>query len=163
MTWSDGTCAYNFPINSTVTIYYQVVSLFTLVVPRLILICGTVRIIIVVMRTHRQIAAQAHSVADDVTASTSGPATITANTLRSSINIIVICVVSIMLTTPIVIYVIYFTITYSQPSALYGFAVIWMFQLNTVANSVLYLIIFRSVRMKTAAMLRDMLICIRRS
>ena len=165
VTWSDGTCAYNFPINSTVTLYYQAVSLFTLFAPRLLLICGTVRITIVVMRTHRQIAAQAHSVADEVAAPN---VTLTGKTLRSSINIIVICVVSIILTTPIVIYslyVIHFNNTDFQPSSssLYGFAVICMFKLNTVANSVLYLIIFRSVRKKTAAMLRDMLICIRRS
>ena len=102
VTWSEGACAYNFPINSTVNLYYQVVSLFTLVVPRLLLICGTVRIIIVVTRTHRQISAQAHSVADEVSASASGPVSLTANTLRSSINIIAICVVSIILTTPIV-------------------------------------------------------------
>ena len=166
VTWGEGACAYNFPINSTVTLYYQVVGLFTLVVPRVLLICGTVRIIIVVMRTHRQIAAQAHSVADEVTASTSCPVTLTAKTLRSSINIIVICVVSIILTTPIVIFIIYFTISskpYYETAVSYGFAVIWMFQLNTVANSVLYLIIFRSVRNKTVAMLRDMLICIRKS
>ena len=123
------------------------------------------RIIIVVMRTHRQISAQAHSVADEVAASTSGPVSLTAKTLRSSINIIVICVVSIILTTPVVIYVICFNNTDYQPSpsSLYDFAVIWLFQLNTVANSVLYLIIFRSVTKKTTAILRDMLICIRRS
>ena len=83
VTWSEGVCAYNFPINSTVTLYYQVVSLFTLVVPRLLLICGTVRITIVVMRTHGQISAQAHSVADAVAASTSGLVSLTAKTLRS--------------------------------------------------------------------------------
>ena len=162
MEWNLDLCSYNYPGDSTLTIYYLIASLFTLVLPRVLLIWGTVRIIIIFMRTHRQIAAQTHSVTDsDVAAPTSG--TITAQTLRSSINVIVICIVSILLTTPIVVYVIHSFAKSQVNSSVYGFGSVWVFHLNTVANGVLYLIIFRSVRKKTTAMVRDMLICIRGS
>ena len=160
LTWGDGGCSYNYPVDSTLKLLYTLISFFTLFLPRILLTWGTVSVIIVVMRTHRQIAAQALSVADDDgVSSTSG--TVTAKTLRSSVNVLVICVVSIVLTTPVLIYVIHLTCNdYRLPSS-YGFVCIWVFQLNTVANSTLYLIVFRSVRMKTMVMIRDMFICIR--
>ena len=162
LVWNVDLCNYNPPVDSTLTLYYLVASLFTLVLPRVLLCWGTVRIIVVVMRTHRQIAAQAHSVADcDGAVPTSG--TVTAQTLRSSINVLVICVVSILLTTPITVYVIHSYANANVNASVYGFASVWMFHLNTIANSVLYLIIFRSVRTKTTVMVRDMLTCIRGS
>ena len=150
--FDQGICTYNYANDSTLILYYSVVSVFTLFLPRVLLTWGTVRIIIIVMRTHRQIAAQARAVSTEESSS----GTVTAKTLRSSINIIVICVVSIVLTTPIVIYLVQVnTSSYRFPD-LFGFVCVWMFQLNMVANGVLYLIIFRSVRKKTVAMIRNM-------
>ena len=159
LTWGEGICSFNFPTDSPFKPYYILLSFFSIFLPRALLTWGTVRIIIIVMRTHRQISAQLHSVADNA-AATSTSDTVTAKTLRSSINVIVICVVSIVLSTPVAIYIVHLNTTDYRLASLYGFVCIWMFQLNTVANGVLYLTIFRSVRKKTAAMLRGILKCI---
>ena len=80
----EGICSYNLPNDSTLILYYSVVSVLTLFLPRVLLTWGTVRIIIIVMRTHRQIAAQERAVSTEESSS----GTVTAKTLRSSINII---------------------------------------------------------------------------
>ena len=130
--FDEGICSYTYSNDSTLQLYYPVVSVFTLFLPRALLIWGTMRIIIIVMRTHRQIAAQARSVSGGQ--STSG--TVTANTLRSSINIILIGVVSIVLSTPIVINFVQVNTSRYWVPPLFGFVCVWMFQLNTVANGV---------------------------
>ena len=159
LTWGEGICSFDFPTDSAYNLYYTLISLITLFLPRVLLTWGTVRIMIIVMRTHRQISAQEFSVVDEEAATTiSG--TLTAKTLRSSINIIVICLVSIILSTPVAKYIFHLNITAYQLPSLYGFVCIWMFQLNTVANGVLYLILFRSVRKRTSAMLQGALKCI---
>ena len=77
--WGEGMCSFNNTPDSALTLYYMLVSLFTLFLPRPLLTWTTGRIIIIVMRTHRQISAQAHSVADEE-AGTSPSGTVTAKT-----------------------------------------------------------------------------------
>ena len=63
----------------------------------------------------------------------------------------------IMLTVPCIIYIIVFLLRLRDvmPS-LYMFVAVWMFESNTFMNSLIYIIVFQSVRDKTSDMLRSL-------
>ena len=89
--------------------------------------------------------------------STAQPGMATAHAIRSSVNILVISVVAIVVTTPLFIYqVIHHTTDIEFPNG-FPFAALWLLlELNTLLNSLLYLVMFRSVRNKTGRMLREL-------
>ena len=130
------------------------------ILPRCVLVYGTVRIFIVVRRTHRQIIAQRQSIS--VAGSAAARSSMaTAHAIRSSVNILVICVVSIVVTAPMFIcQVIHNTTNMEFPDG-FTFVALWLLHLNGISNSLIYLVMFRSVRRKTLKMLHDLVMYIR--
>ena len=159
-TWNTSICTYRYPSDSKFRIFILNYFIVAAILPRCFLVYGTVRIFIVVLRTHRQVTAQAQSIG--VAGSGSGQSgTVTGQAIRSSVNILVICVVSIVLSTPLFIFQILFSTNHTTFPVGFPFAAIWLMQLNTILDSLLYLLMFRSVRKKTGKMLRELVMYIR--
>ena len=160
LTWNTSICTYRFSNDPTLGIFNLSYFFAAAILPRCLLVYGTFRIFIIVLRTHRQVTAQAQSISV-VGGGATQPGTVTAQAIRSSVSILVICVVSIVLTTPIFIFqLIRSTINTQFPDG-FPFVAMWLVQLNTIMNSFLYLVMCRSVRIKTGKMLRELVTYIR--
>ena len=154
-TWNVSMCNFRYPDVPVLGPVYLAYFLVTGVVPRMLLLYFTVRIFVVVLRVHRHIANQADAV---ITGELDPPtrATVTAKALRSSMNVIVICVVSIVVTTPAFAFSIVHNGTGGGLPVGFDFAALWLFQFGTIVNSCLYLFLFRSVRKKMCNMFNEM-------
>ena len=130
---------------------YLLHFVFGVALPVSLIVYGTLRIFIVVLRTHRQIVALENSVAigDNSIRKTSF---VTVHAIQSSRNVLVICIVSLLLNTPLLAYGVLDTMTGTP--VLHGFSFIsaWLFQSNTFVNSLLYLVLFKSVRKRVVHM-----------
>ena len=154
-TWNVSMCNFRYPDVPGLGPVYLAYFLVAGVVPRVLLLYFTVRIFIVVLRVHRQIADQA----DAVITGELEPSTrdnVTAQALRSSINVIVICAVSIIVTTPLCAFSIVQNTTGAELPVGFEFAALWLFQFGSIVNSCLYLFLFRSVRKKMFNMFNEM-------
>ena len=161
-TWNVSMCNFRYPDIPGLGPVYQAYFLVAGVVPRVLLLYFTVRIFIVVLRVHRQIADQADAViTGEIEPSTRD--NVTARALRSSINVIAICVVAIILTTPVFVFSIAHNITGAALPVGFDFAAMWLLKFGTIINSFLYLFLFRSVRKKVCQMFNEMLARIRGS
>ena len=113
-------------------------------VPGVVIVYTTVRIFVVIRRTHSRITAQVQS----VEAGHSGLVTLKA--IRSARNVLVICFVAIVLTIPIIVFAtLRPTVESHQTTARINFSVVWLFNCNAFMNSFLYLTLYRSLRQKT--------------
>ena len=154
LTWNVIMCANRLPMNQKLALH-MVHFLFGDVLPVTIILYGTLRICIVVVRTHRQISAQEQSVGVGGN-STGNHGFVTLQAIRSSTNVIVICVVSLLLNTPAFVFVIIRYVTNLSISDEFSFAALWIFQSNTFVISLLYLLLFKSVRRKVVHMFQTM-------
>ena len=159
-TWHTSACTYRYPKDPTLSIFNLTYFIAAVILPRCFLVYGTVRIFIVVRRIQRQIIAQAQSIS--VTGSAAAQSSMaTAHAIRSSVSIIVISVVSIVVTTPMFIYQVIHHATNMEFPDGFPFIALWLLQLNGILNSLIYLVMFRSVRRKTLKMLHDLVMYIR--
>ena len=91
------------PNVSTVKAVYMIYFVVGFVLPVSVIVYGTICIVIVVARTHRQISALEYSVAcGNNTVGNTGFVTVQA--IRSSKNVIVICIGTLLLNTPVLAY-----------------------------------------------------------
>ena len=160
VTWNSMICAYDIPTDRNVKAYYMAYLLVGVALPVSLIIYSNVRIFIVVVRTHRQISALEQSVAvgDNSTGNTGF---ITAQAIRSSKNVIVICIVSLLLNSTPLAFGVLDNMTSTPLPDVFNFVNLWIFESNTFVNSLLYLVLFKSVRQKVVHMLYAILVCIR--
>ncbi|KAI0221822.1 hypothetical protein LSAT2_026910 [Lamellibrachia satsuma] len=124
----------------------------SVVIPGVVLVYATVKIFLVVVRTHAAINRQVHAVnAVDVNTGSAGLVTLKA--IRSAKNVLVICIVSILLTLPMSAMLLVRLMTDNTQSTALAFIGIWLFFSNTFLNSLLYITLYRSTRRKTGLML----------
>ena len=160
VTWNTVMCTHLLPQDGNLATFHVTHFVISVVIPVSLILYGTVRIIIVVVRTHRQISALEQSVVVG-NSSIGKTGFVTVQAIRSSRNVIIICVVSLVLNTPIFAYVVlHFLTAYRIPHG-FSFISIWVFESNTFVNSLLYLLLFKSVRQKAFHMFRTIYICIR--
>ena len=161
ITWSIATCIHRFPDEHNVKPIYLVYVMICIIVPTATIIYGTTRIITVVVRAHRQISALKDSLESRRSNAIGNTGHVTARAIRSSKNVIVICVVALALNSPLIVSTAVYRATDLLPSDMLRFMIMWMFEINTCVNSLLYLILYRSVRAKTARMFSELLAAIR--
>ena len=160
ITWNTAVCAYRMPKDNSVEALYMAYFLIGAVLPVSVIIYGTVRIFVVVVRTHRQITALEQSVTVD-NSSIGNTGFVTVQAIRSSKNIIIICVISLLLNIPLLTFTVLRNVTDRPIPDAFAFTSIWVFESNTFVNSLLYLLLFKSVRQKVAYMLYAILVFIR--
>ena len=133
--------------------------LIGITVPVLLIVYGTAKIFFVIVRTHHQITSQVHSIggAQDAGAQTRSS---TLKSIRSGKNVLIICASIVALTMPAIAYDIHRSAAGgSDDLHLVSFFVMWIAAWNAVVNSLLFLFLYRSVRNKTAEMLKEMCAC----
>ena len=147
-------------------VFYMMYFVAVVVLPVITIIYGTVRICIIVVRTHRQISALEQSISvvtrnAAFAVGTGNAAFVTAQAMLSSKNVIIICVMSLALNIPVLVCVAITNLTNIVLSDMLIFVSLWIFECNTVVNSLLYLFLYRSVRQKTAQMITQVIANVR--
>ena len=127
--------------------------LIGIVWPTVAIFYSTTRIFITIIRTHRQISAQLHSIGGCV--GEAAPS-LSVSSIRSGRNVLLICLTFVLLTAPFALYftLIAFGFDSRIPFA-FKFISVWLFFFNSSSNSLIYILVFRSVRGRTWQMLKD--------
>ena len=157
--WNFVMCAYDIPKDGNMKAYFMAYLLVAVALPVSLIIYGTVRMFLVVVRTHRKISALEQSVTVG-NGSIGNTGFVTMQAIRSSKNVIIICIVSLLLNTLPIAYVVLREITGIPISGAFNFASMWLFESNTFVNSLLYLVLFKSVRQNVVHMLHALLVYI---
>jgi len=148
--WNVMLCSNRFPKGREGATWLMSGFVVGVVIPGIAIVYSTVRIFIVVVRTHRQISALEQS----ITVKMGNAGFVTVQAMRSAKNAIIICVMSVVLNIPILVFFIIRLMTTSYvPSEMFSFAAMWVFESNSFVNSLLYLFLYRSVKRKTAQMI----------
>ena len=160
VTWNTAMCAYRVQRDNGLEAFYMAYFLIGVVLPVSVIIYGTMRIFIVVVRTHRQITALEQSVTVG-SSSIGNTGFVTVQAIRSSKNIIIICVISLLLNIPPLTFSVLRNVTDTPIPDVFAFTSLWVFESNTFVNSLLYLFLFKSVRQKVFHMLYAIFVYIR--
>ena len=148
-TWNTYFCLARDPVNNKLaSMLILLTYLLTVVLPDVVLIVATLMTLVVVLRAHRQICTQVHSIGG--VGAQLNPGHITVQAIRSARNILIICFMSIVLTFPLVAFAISRQGIDSNVIRvdMFSFCAIWLYNSNTFMNSFLYLVLYRSVRGK---------------
>ena len=147
-------CVYTFPTGSVVSPLYLVTYVVGTVIPLSGLVYSTTRIFIVVMRAHSTNPVQVHAID---ASSTGNAATVMMRSIRSAANILIICVVSLALTVPIILFLaLRHTGLGTTMTPDVKLSTIWLFSCNTFMNSLLYVVLHRSLRKKTRLLFSEL-------
>ena len=146
------TCMFHFRSTSDVLPIFGVALTVGIVLPVIATIYATAKILSAIVRTHRQITSQDNSIGGESGAS-GNIASLTFKSIRSGRNVLIMCSVFVILQIPLGVFVIADVIgQLNRLPQWYQFIAIWISVCNTSVNSLIYLVLFRSVRNKTAAM-----------
>ena len=159
VSWDLDACIYYLPIETLPT--YAVVFLligfaFGLVAPIALIVYANVRIFVVIVRTHRRIAAQTNSIGGHVPFVANIPS-LTSRSIRSGRNVLILCLTYFLLTIPAGVTMIAAIVkgaNYDWPAS-FKFLSVWTVCCNTFLNSLLYVSLFRTVRSKALNMIKD--------
>ena len=146
-------CMFAVPAASDVmTVMMQLVFalLIGVLVPAVAIVYATTKIVCVIVRTHHQMTSQINS----ISGSSGNTSSLTLKTIRSGKNVLLLCLAFLILTLPVMFNLIALILEFQDklPSS-FPFVANWIFVCNSSVNSFLYLVLFRSVRRKTAEML----------
>ena len=81
---------------------------------------------------------------------------VTAQAIRSSKNVIIICITSILLNAPSLVFTVLRNVTEVRSDS-FSFISVWLFECNTFVNSMVYLFLYRSLRNILGCMFRTIL------
>ena len=146
------TCMFAVPANSDVVMQLVLGVTIGVLVPAFGIVYATAKIVCVIVRTHHQMTSQINS----ISGSSGNTSSLTLKTIRSGRNILLICLAFVILTLPLGFYIIALIVEFQDklPSS-FPFVANCIFVCNSSVNSLLYLVLFRSVRRKTAEMLSN--------
>ena len=128
-------------------------------IPVILIVYGTTKIFIVIVRTHTEISSQVHSMGgDQINAGQSTSATL--QSIRSGKNVLIICYSIVLILMPTLVYDVRSSLSdHVDEVYLYSFFMMWIAPWNAVVNSVLFVFLFRNVRAKTMEMMKEIFIC----
>ena len=161
--WNLDTCMYGIPTTSKRPTNIAALLIFHLAVdlmlPLSLIVYATTTIVCVIVRTHRQIAAQINSIGGNNDFVGSIPS-LTSKSIRSGRNGLIICLAYLVITIPTAVYITA-VITGNEndvPSS-FQFVAVWILFCNTFVNSLFYLFLFRYVRSKAKDTFKNVRIC----
>ena len=156
--WNLDTCMYGLPTASQRTTNIVALIIFHLTVdvilPVSVIAYATATIFRVIVRTHRQIAAQTNSIGGHI--DLGNIPSLTSKSIRSGKNVLIICLAYIVLTIPVAVYIAALVAGKENdvpPS--FQFVAVWTVFCNSFINSFFYLFLFRYVRTKAKDMLKN--------
>ena len=157
--WDVITCVFEITLSKDNVGLMFVVLILGILCPVAGLVYSTIRIFRAILRAHHQITAQGVSIGGEINY-VAPIESLTMKSIRSGRNILIVCLALVVLTIPYFIKATMWLLgpRDGQPSW-YSFGATWMCVSNTFINSLIYLVVFRSVRDKTIEMFRAMCYC----
>ena len=153
--WNLATCFYEVPAASRTSVALKV-GFVLCVSPLLVVVYATGRIFCVIVRIHLQITAQVNSIGGHSVAIRNN-ASLTLQSVRAGRNVLLVCLGVVVLSIPVVtLFIEKYTGSDFHLSHAFQFAAVWMVMCNSFVNSMLYLILFRGVRRKTATLFMEL-------
>ena len=151
--WNMNACGFYIDVPKGIVSVLIIDVLIGIVWPTVAIFYSTTRIFITIIRTHRQISAQLNSIGGGI--GEAAPS-LSVNSIRSGRNVLLICFTFVLLTAPFALYftLIAFGFDSRIPYA-FKFISVWLFFFNSSSNSLIYILVFRSVRGRTWQMLKD--------
>ena len=157
--WDFNICIYKINLHGGNVGLMLVVVIFAILCPVSGLVYSTTRIFRAILRTHRQITAQVVSIGGE-NDNVAPVESLTMKSIRSGRNVLIVCLALVVLTIPYFVLSIASLLGASDGlPAWYHFGASWMCVSNTFINSLIYLVVFRSVRDKTVDIFRAMCYC----
>ena len=148
VSWNFDSCFSDYaPVDYGWSLFYVLHCIVGGVLPVTVIIYSTARICIVVLHTRRQISAQAQAI-EMGSGAVGNPGFVTAQAIRSSRNVLVICFFSFVMTTPIFVATLIRYLSRFHVSIWFSSLSLWIFECNTIVNGLLYLLLYQSVREK---------------
>ena len=159
VTWSPIVCKPRINRSSAGDAITEFSFLISIAIPVILIIYGTVKIFMVIVRTHHEISSQVQSIGGEQ--GTGGQTTsATLQSIRSGKNVLIICASVIVITVPSIAYDIQGVASRNSDNLhLVGFLVMWSAPCNSFVNSMLFVFLFRNVRNKTGEMIKNMCTC----
>ena len=154
-TWNRALCITTNFIYPSIPPLNVVGLIIGIALPMVATVYASARIFIVIVKTHLSIRVQVNSIGG-VDSDASTDHSLTLQSLRSGRNILLICAASLILTLPMIIYALGVVAGIHTPAS-YQFASVWIVMCNSSANGIIYLTVFRNVRMKLKHMLRELI------
>ena len=153
--WNLDVCTFHITVSPASAGIIVIDLIIAVVLPVVVLVYSSMRIFIVIIRTHRRIAAQVNSIGGEPGTS-ADVACVTLASIRSGRNVLVVSLSFFLLTIPYIIFMLLFAfkLDVHLPSS-YKFVASWVLLSNSSVNSIIYIYLFRDVRHKTAHMLRS--------
>ena len=156
VSWSPHVCLPRIDSSSAAAAITDLSFLIIgMAIPIVLIVYGTTKIFMVIVRTHQEITTQVHSIGgEQITGVQSASATL--QSLRSGKNVLIICASIVLIAVPTIAYDIRSSLSgHVDEVYLYSFFMMWIAPWNTVVNSVLFVFLFRNVRAKTRDMLKE--------
>ena len=152
--WNFDTCMYAMPSTSqNLTdggLLLMFIIIFGVCVPMILMFGATATILHAITRAHRQIAAQTHSIGGTATEQNSS---LTLRSIRSGKNVLIVFLAHMILIIPLTVYTAGIVIGKEKAMPpLFTFLAVWLLNSNSFVNSLIYLVVFQSVRSKTIKM-----------
>ena len=158
--WNHSFCVSRITQISAADSIMTISFLTVITIPVILIVYGTGKIFLVIVRTHREITSQVQSISGGQ--DTCGqPTSATLQSIRSGKNVLIICGSIVIILMPTMMYDMYRLVSGDiNDLNLFGFFIMWIAPCNTVVNSILFVFLFRSVRNKTGEMMRNICACI---
>ena len=151
--WNMPMCFSTLPVDSSLSALFKGTTIMMVTVPLVAIVYATTKIISVIVQTHLQMSALANSIGGYNNVNGLG-VSLTRQSIRSCKNVLVICVAVLVLSVPLVCYSVAVSLWgYECLPVSFGFTVFWIAMCNSFVNSLIYLVLYRSVRRKTYEML----------
>ena len=146
------TCMLAMPAVSDVMMLLVLEVIIGFLMPAIATVYATTKIVCVIVRTHHQMTSQVNS----INGCNGNTSSFTLKALRSDKNVFLICLAFFILALPLGFYLIALILEFQDklPSSC-PFVTNWIFVCNSSVNSLLYLLLFRSVRSKTVEKLHN--------
>ena len=153
--WSPMTCTFSAEVPSHEQLVKKIGFVLS-TVPLIGIVYATVRILYVIVHAQRQITAQVNSIGGQPRVVETN-ASLTLQSIRSGRNVLLVCLGVLVLSMPIIIIVLasFLGSKVYILSHTFTFAAVWLAMCNSFVNSLLYVILFRSVRAKMTALLKE--------
>ena len=158
--WNHSFCLSRISANSAADSITTLSFLTGITIPVILIVYGTGKIFLVIVRTHKEITSQVQSISGGQ--DTCGqPTSATLQSIRSGKNVLIICASIVVMLMPTIIYDMHNSISGDVDDLnLFRFLMMWIAPCNTVVNSILFVFLFRSVRNKTGEMMKGICVCI---
>ena len=154
--WSQAHCITTNAYEGPKPLSTQIGLTLGVIVPLVVTLYASARILMVIVKTNRQIATQVSSISGLVSGAVLPNPSITVQSLRSGRNILVICAAALIFTLPMFVFILFNMVLNIEMTMAFQFASVWVLMCNSAANGILYLSLFRNVRKRMFQMFGEL-------